>query len=87
MYSAEEAYRIGLVDQVSSGVDLEADAKKIAGQYAIKDATAFRSIKKLLRRPVAEEIMKREKDSILEFVEIWYSENTWKNLQEKKIYS
>jgi len=31
--------------------------------------------------------MKREKDFILEFVEIWYSENTWKNLQEKKIYS
>jgi Delta3-Delta2-enoyl-CoA isomerase len=87
MYSAEEAYHIGLVDQISSGADLEADAKKIAGQYAIKDATAFRSIKKLLRSPIAEELVKREKDSILEFVEIWYSENTWKNLQEKKIYS
>jgi hypothetical protein len=36
---------------------------------------------------MAEEIMRRESDSILEFVDIWYSENTWKMLQEKKISS
>ena len=87
MYSAEEAQRIGLIDQISSEADLEAEAKKIAGQYAEKDAAAFASIKKLLRGPTAEMILKREKISILEFVDIWYSESTWKNLQGKNIHS
>jgi 3,2-trans-enoyl-CoA isomerase len=87
MYSADEAYRIGLIDQISSEVDLEAEAKKIAGQYAEKDGVAFKSIKKLLRGPIAEEIMKRERGSILEFIDIWYSESTWKNLQGKNIHS
>jgi enoyl-CoA hydratase/carnithine racemase len=87
MYSADEAYRIGLIDQISSEVELEAEVKKIAGQYAEKDGVAFKSIKKLLRGPIAEEIMKRERDSILEFVDIWYSESTWKNLQGKNIHS
>jgi Delta3-Delta2-enoyl-CoA isomerase len=87
MYSAEEAYRMGLIDQISSEIDVEAEARKIASQYAEKDGVAFKSIKKLLRGPIAEEIMRRERDSILEFVDIWYSENTWKMLQEKKISS
>jgi enoyl-CoA hydratase/carnithine racemase len=87
MYSADEAHGIGLIDQISSEADLEAEAKKIAGQYAEKDAAAFKSIKKLLRGTVAEEIMKRERDCILEFVDIWYSESTWKNLQGKNIHS
>ena len=85
MYSAEEACQMGLIDQTSSEVDLEAEAIKIAFQYAAKDVAAFRSIKKLLRGPIAEEIMKRDRDSILEFVNIWYSDSTWRNLQEKKI--
>jgi 3,2-trans-enoyl-CoA isomerase len=64
MYSAEEACQMGLIDQTSSEIDLEAEAIKIALQYAAKDEAAFRSIKKLLRGPIAEEIMKRERDSI-----------------------
>jgi len=40
-----------------------------------------------LRKPLADEIKKREKDSLLEFVDIWYSENTWNNLQGKTIQS
>jgi 3,2-trans-enoyl-CoA isomerase len=87
MYSAEEAYRIGLIDQISSEAELEADAIKTAGQYAEKDGVAFGSIKRLLRGPTADLILKRERDSIFEFVDIWYSESTWKNLQEKKIHS
>ena len=87
MYSPEEALQLGLIDQISPEADLEAEAMKKAQEYASKDGTAFKSIKNLLRKPVAEEMIKREKDSILEFVDIWYSENTWKNLQEKTIRS
>ena len=86
MYSAEEAFELGLVDQVSSEDALAEDARKVAQELAQKDSSAFRSIKHLLRKPVAEQMIKREKDAILEFVDIWYSEQTWENLKEIKIY-
>ncbi len=87
MYSAEEAFQLGLVDQISSEDALAEDARKIAQELAQKDSSAFRSIKHLLRKPVAEQMIKREKDAILEFVDIWYSEQTWEKLKEIKIHS
>ena len=86
MYSAEEAFQLGLVDQISTEDTLAEDAKKVAQKLAQKDSSAFRSIKHLLRKPVAQQMIKREKDAILEFVDIWYSEQTWENLKEIKIY-
>jgi enoyl-CoA hydratase/carnithine racemase len=86
MYSAEEAFQLRLVDQVSSEDDLTEDARKVAQELAQKDSSAFRSIKHLLRKPAAEQMIKREKDAILEFVDIWYSEQTWENLKAIKIY-
>jgi enoyl-CoA hydratase/carnithine racemase len=85
MYSAEEALKMGLVDQVVSEAELGQETKKIACVFAEKDGVAFKSIKYLLRKDLAETMRKKEKESILEFVDIWYSENTWKNLQDKKI--
>jgi len=78
---------MGLIDRITSEADLEDEAMTIARQYSAKDQAAFKSIKKLLREPIGEAIMKRERASILEFVDIWYSEATWRNLQDKKIYS
>ena len=86
MYSAEEAFQLGLVDQVSSEDALAEDARKVAQEFAQKNGPAFRCTKHLLRKPVAEQIIKREKDAILEFVDIWYSEQTWENLKAIKIY-
>jgi enoyl-CoA hydratase/carnithine racemase len=87
MYSPEEARDLGLIDQIVSRDDLDSEAGKKAREYASQDSAAFTSIKKLLRKPAAEEMMKRERESILEFVEIWYSEKTWNNLKEKVIRS
>jgi enoyl-CoA hydratase/carnithine racemase len=87
MYSAEAALQIGLVDQVSSDEKLLEDARQVARRLAGKDAAAFRGIKHLLRGPLAEEMARNEKKSIHEFADIWYSENTWKNLQNIKIHS
>jgi len=86
LYSADEALRLGLIDQVSSEDNFADEVRKIAYDFAQKDSAAFRSIKGLLRKPIAEGMVKREKDSIREFVEIWYSEKTWQNLQEIKIH-
>ena len=87
MYSAEEAFGLGLVDQVSSKDALLDDAAKVAQELAEKDSSAFTIIKKLLRKAVAEEMVKHEKDYILEFADIWYSENTWEKLIKIKIHS
>jgi hypothetical protein len=76
-----------MIDQVSSEENLIGDAREVALRLASKDASAFRSIKGLLRGPVAEEMAGKEEPSIREFVEIWYSESTWRNLQAIKIHS
>ena len=87
MYSAEEAFGLGLVDQVSSEDALAQDGIKVADELGEKDSSAFASMKKILRKPVAEKMVKHEKDYILEFADIWYSETTWEKLKEIKIHS
>ncbi len=86
MYPAEEAIKLGLIDQVVSKDELEEKAKNIALDFAEKDIEAFKSVKYLLRKNVAKEIETTEHDSISEFVDLWYSENTRNNLQKIKIH-
>ena len=54
-------------------------------QLVVRSPRAFRSIKRLLRRPVLEEMQRGEEASIQEFVEIWYSEETRAELEKIKI--
>ncbi|HPX11820.1 MAG TPA: hypothetical protein PKW20_06020 [Syntrophales bacterium] len=75
------------MSEVVSEADLEMRARAKALEMASKDPAAFRSIKLLSRKDTAETMKRKERDSILEFVEIWYSENTWSRLQDKKIHS
>jgi 3,2-trans-enoyl-CoA isomerase len=82
MYTAEDAQRIGLVDSVASEETLMAEAKKIAVEFSQKNPDAFKTMKNLLRRPVADCFGQREEDSIRDFIEIWYSEATRKTLKE-----
>ncbi len=85
MYSAEDAKELGLIHEVVSKENLRDATQRIAEDFAKKDSRAFQSVKMLLRKHAAEEMKRRERDSILEFAEIWYSESTWKNLQNIKI--
>ena len=81
MYSPAEGQEIGLVAEVVAPEALSDRARKIAGELASKRPAAFASIKALLRKPVADAMASREAASIHEFVDIWYSEPTWSNLQ------
>jgi 3,2-trans-enoyl-CoA isomerase len=87
LYSAQEAHELGLIDTVVPDGQLLQTARQIAQQHAGKAPAAFRSIKSLLRKPVLEAMIAREGQSIEEFVEIWYSQETWKNLQGIKIHA
>lgn len=86
MYSADEAMSLALVQEVVNEDKLMFEAKRIAADLASKQSSAFASIKFLLRKPIAEDMMQRENKSIREFVDIWYSEPTCANLQNIKIY-
>lgn len=87
LYSPQEALELGLIDQIASPENLLEAAVKTAEDFAQKNPVAFKRVKDLLKQPVADEISKRETSSIHEFVDIWYSAETWANLQEIKIYS
>jgi enoyl-CoA hydratase/carnithine racemase len=81
MHSADEAQRLGLVDQVFSEDTLAQTAHEMARDLASRGLSAFCSTKGLLCKPAVQEMIAREQNSIQEFVEIWYSSSTWKNLQ------
>ncbi len=85
MYSAEEALSLGLVEEAQPEEAVLDRARRIASDLASRSASAFASIKSLLRRPVAEEMKRREQESIREFVEIWYSAATRTKLREIRI--
>ncbi|MGD8376570.1 MAG: enoyl-CoA hydratase/isomerase family protein [Acidobacteriota bacterium] len=76
MFLGEEAVELGLVDRVVDPEDLVHAAGKEAEELASKDPAAYRSLKRLLRGPVAERMRAEEEASIREFVEIWYSPST-----------
>jgi len=78
---------LGMIDKVSSTESLMKDARELSLRLAGKDAAAFRSIKNLLRVPVAEDMARNEERSVQEFVSIWYSESTWQNLRGITIHS
>ena len=86
LYAAEEARALGLVHEVASEGGLMDAAGKVASDLASKHLPAFSGLKSLLRKGIAEEMLRREGDAIREFVEIWYSEPTWSNLKDIKIY-
>jgi 3,2-trans-enoyl-CoA isomerase len=85
MYSAEEAKSIGLIDEVATDQNLMEAASNMASTLGSKHPPAFAGIKSLLRSSIAEDIMRRQAESIRQFVDIWYSEHTWANLQNIKI--
>lgn len=85
LYTAEQALALGLVDAVVVDGALLDEARRRLEQLAGRSPQAFRSIKRLLRRPLAEEIQRREEASIREFVEIWYSKEMRAELEKIKI--
>jgi Delta3-Delta2-enoyl-CoA isomerase len=83
IYQAEEAKSLGLVHETSTEQDSAATVKNAASVLREKASPAFASIKSLLRKPVAEEMRRREATSMREFVEIWYSDATRTNMQKE----
>ena len=87
MYSAEEAKNLSLIDEIASGDDLLVRATRVAGELAQKYAPAFQAIKMLLRKSAGEEMRRLDELHRDGNVDIWYSEHTWKQLQNIRIHT
>ncbi|MEW6352455.1 MAG: enoyl-CoA hydratase/isomerase family protein [Thermodesulfobacteriota bacterium] len=85
MFSPDAALNLGLIDEAVPGESIEARAGAIAKEYALRHGLAFTSIKKLLRAEVADKMRQMDSRFRDEMIDIWYSEETWKRLQEIKI--
>jgi len=82
LHTAEQALALGLVDATVPENALLDEARRRLEEYAARSPEAFRSIKLLLRQPILEEMRRREAASIREFVEIWYSAETRRELEK-----
>ncbi len=87
MNSAEEALALGLVDEAHTGEGLDDAVLRCARDLAERDGEAFGSIKRLLRKDALDRIERDEKGSVSDFVDIWYSQNTWEKLKKIEIRS
>lgn len=76
MYKGAEAAALGLADEVTAPEQVAARACELARTLAANGGPAYGSLKRLLREPIAESWMTRERDAIAEFVDIWYSPAT-----------
>jgi enoyl-CoA hydratase/carnithine racemase len=87
MFDPEEALAMGLVDHLVPGAELLDQAigeAKVLGSWG---GAVFASIKALLRNPIAEEMRRREADSIRVFLDVWYSETSRETLKKVEIRS
>ena len=85
MFDGEEAMALGLIDRVVPAADFLPLALEEARVMASGDRFAFAGMKRLLREPIEEAMRSREGDSIREFVRIWYSETTRRQLKGVEI--
>jgi Delta3-Delta2-enoyl-CoA isomerase len=85
LYEARAAAELGLVDALVSADQLLVAAQSRALALGHGHPAAFRSIKSLLRGRVLDTMRATEAASIDEFVSIWYSPATRKELQRIQI--
>lgn len=85
LFSADEALSLGLVDEVVEREELLVKAREAAEMLAKPDASAFESMKLLLKGHAIEEMRRREEASISNFVELWYSEPVRAGLEKIEI--
>jgi len=81
LFTASDAARIGLVDEVCLPSATREAAVRAAVRLASNDPTAFADIKRLVRAPISARMRAAEPDSIHRFTDIWYSPSTRAQLE------
>jgi len=87
MYSAQEALSLDLIDEIVNEDQFLEVVSEVAQNFAGKDIAAFTSIKNMLKQETLNRIESRERETISEFVDIWYSKSTREQLAKIEIRS
>jgi hypothetical protein len=77
---------LGLVHQVTSADTFDEQKIKVAQDFAQRPGSAFAGIKNLLRISTGKEMKRKDDTYRTEMVDIWYSEDTWKKMEQIKIH-
>lgn len=85
MYSGDEALSMGLIDKLVNEDQFLEAVSELTQDFAAKDITAFASIKKMLKQETLNRIENRERETISEFIDIWYSKSTREQLAKIEI--
>jgi enoyl-CoA hydratase len=85
MCPAEDALALGLVDEAPPAEEFEAALTSAANALADVSSEAFRITKTLLRKDALDRIDRDEENSISEFVDVWYSQETREKLAKVEI--
>lgn len=85
MCSAEDALALGLVDEAPPAEEFEAAVTSAANALANVPGEAFRITKTLLRKDALDRIGRDEENSISDFVDVWYSQETREKLAKVEI--
>lgn len=86
MFEPAEALGLGLVNELVEESKLLDTARLKAQKLAHNFSPAFTSLKRLVRQPIVDQWSKREKKSIDEWIEIWYSPKTREKIKQIKIF-
>jgi enoyl-CoA hydratase/carnithine racemase len=76
MFTPAESLQLGLVDRIVTGDELMFASGQLAVEQSRHLSPAFTSLKRLARGPIAAEWMTREQQSILDWINVWYSPET-----------
>lgn len=87
MHSAQEALSLDFIDKIAHEDQFFQVVSEVAQNFAGNDKSAFASIKKMLKQETLNRIESRERETISEFVDIWYSKSTREQLAKIEIRS
>ena len=82
LYRANEALQLGLIHEAVPAADFESRVRERAEALATAKQPAYGHTKMLLRAPIVDEMLRSEAKSIERFVAIWYSRETWRELEK-----
>ena len=82
LYRANDALQLGLIHEAVPAADFESRVRERAEALATAKQPAYGQTKMLLRAPIVDEMLRCEAKSIERFVAIWYSPETWTELEK-----
>ena len=87
LFTPDQALELGLLDRLVGTDLITAAAMEMAGELALKSPDAYRSLKMMIRRPVANAYLAEEEKSIDHWLDVWFTDEAQAKLRAVEIRS